>query len=611
MAATSPAILARRRAAARKRFWTRMAWFGVFLVVLALVVGLVFAGSSDRLATGTRVGGVDVGGLSTQAAQRELEQRWQRVAAVPVAFTFGAHRFRISATQLGVRVDWAGAIASARRHGDGFGFVRGYRRLALKFFPTDVAPSARVSDAALAYELGLIGKVTDQPSRNAQLVRRGLRFEVVRGETGRVLDRVAAANLILAKLSSFDRTAAALPVDVSTPGVTAASLAAAQRSATAAVSAPVTLAIGPTRIKLPRWRIATLLDLSHASGGLQLGGPGWTQELRRLQQAVDRAPRDATWAVGAGGSVRVVPAQPGVTLDVEQASAAIIAAAERPANRVATLHYAVAQPQRSTAQAQALGITGTVGAYETFFGGVANRIHNVQLVAHLVDNKLIAPGATFSFNKTTGERSAAKGFLEAPVIINGEVETGLGGGVCQVSTTVFNAAFVAGLPITERTNHALFISHYPLGRDATVDYPDVDLKFVNDTGHWLLLRTWVSSSSLTVALYGTPQHRRVESVTQPLKVDSPPPVVKTDDPTLPVGQTIVTDPGVPATSTSVERKVYSQSGRLMSDQTWSSYYRAVPKQVTVGTKKAPPKPAKKAKKAAPLSPAGTAPTAPH
>ena len=135
----------------------------------------------------------------------------------------------------------------------------------------------------------------------------------------------------------------------------------------------------------------------------------------------------------------------------------------------------------------------------------------MQLVAHLVDDKLIAPGATFSFNQTTGDRNAAKGFLEAPVIVNGELTTGLGGGVCQVSTTVFNAAFEAGLKITERTNHSLYISHYPQGRDATVDYPDVDLKFVNDTGHWLLLRTFVGSSSLTVNLYGTPTGRKVRA----------------------------------------------------------------------------------------------------
>ncbi len=232
-----------------------------------------------------------------------------------------------------------------------------------------------------------------------------------------------------------------------------------------------------------------------------------------------------------------------------------------------------------------MGITGIVGSYETFYGGDANRVHNVQLVAHLVNDKLIATGATFSFNGTTGERSAEKGFLEAPVIINGELQTGLGGGVCQVSTTVFNAAYEAGLRITARTNHALYISHYPLGRDATVNYPDTDLKFVNDTPHWLLLRTWVGSSSLTVVLYGTPQHRKVESFPQPLRVVAAPPVQRTVDATLKPGEVVVDDPGAPAQATSVERKVYDTKGSLLSDETWYSSYVSQPKIVRVGPKK--------------------------
>jgi vancomycin resistance protein YoaR len=241
-----------------------------------------------------------------------------------------------------------------------------------------------------------------------------------------------------------------------------------------------------------------------------------------------------------------------------------------------------------------MGIKGVVGSYETFYGGDANRVHNVQLVAHLVDDKLIAPGATFSFNGTIGERSAEKGFLEAPVIINGELQTGLGGGVCQVSTTVFNAAYEAGLPISARTNHALYISHYPLGRDATVNYPDIDLKFVNDTGHWLLLRTWVGSSSLTAVLYGTPVHRRVETVAQPLRVVGPAPVQKTVDATLEPGETVVDDAGAPSQTTSVERKVYARDGSLLSDQTFYSSYRSEPRVVRVGPK-APPKPKAKEK----------------
>ena len=211
-------------------------------------------------------------------------------------------------------------------------------------------------------------------------------------------------------------------------------------------------------------------------------GPDADAFFARLERKVDRPAKDASFAVD-GGKISVVPAATGLTLDVPRSVAG--GAGGRRAAAESRRHARVlgaAARSVTTAAAQAMGITGTVGSYETFYGGDPNRIHNVQLVAHLVDNKLIAPGATFSFNGTTGERSAEKGFLEAPVIVNGELQTGLGGGVCQVSTTVFNAAYEAGLRITARTNHSLYISHYPLGRDATVNYPDIDLKFVNDTG---------------------------------------------------------------------------------------------------------------------------------
>jgi vancomycin resistance protein YoaR len=155
---------------------------------------------------------------------------------------------------------------------------------------------------------------------------------------------------------------------------------------------------------------------------------------------------------------------------------------------------------------------------------------------------------------------------------------------------VFNAAYEAGLKITQRTNHALYISHYPQGRDATVNYPDVDLKFVNDTDHWLLLRTFVGSSQLTVNLYGAPQHRKVESTTTPLVTTAQPPVKKTVDPSLKPGETAVDDYGSPALATSVTRKVYDASGKLLYDNTWYSSYVSTPKLVRVGPKKPKKKP---------------------
>jgi vancomycin resistance protein YoaR len=290
-----------------------------------------------------------------------------------------------------------------------------------------------------------------------------------------------------------------------------------------------------------------------------------------------------------------VPSSKGVTLDVPRTASALLAAAERRTTRVARAVVVPVKPERTTAAAHAMGISGVVGSYETQYGGIPNRIHNVQLVARLIDGTLIAPGTTFSFNETTGARTADKGFLEAPVIINGELQTGLGGGVCQVSTTVFNAAYEAGLPISSRTNHALYISHYPLGRDATVDYPGIDLKFVNDTGRWLLLRTFVGPSSLVVNLYGTPQDRRVVTETAPLRVVSGPPVKKRIDASLAPGEVVVESYGVPAQSTSVHRRVYSAAGKLLSDSTWYSSYTAEPKIVAVGPKPVKKKPAKKKK----------------
>jgi vancomycin resistance protein YoaR len=605
VAASSSAVRTRRRASARGRFWPRFFILAAAAAIITIGLGLTFAGSPDKLANGTRIAGIDVGGLTPADAQRLLERRSERVSRVPVVFTAGTKRFSLTPRQLGVEVDWKTAVSNAQKQGDGFGFVRGYRRLELEFFPQDLVPPIRAYDAALTYELELLAKAVDRPHQEARLVRRGLHITIAAGATGRSLDKQAAREVLVRSLASFSReSVVGLPVRVVAPRVTVATLTSAQRTASRIVAAPVTLIAGPTRLRLPRWRLAKLLDLST----MRFSGPAADAYFARLEKTVDTPPRDADFAIASNGGVRVVPSRPGLALDVPQSAARILAAASRVTNRTATLVLAEQQPKRTTADAQAMGITGTVGSYETFYGGIANRIHNVQLVAHLVDHKFIAPGETFSFNGTTGERSAAKGFLEAPVIVNGELQTGLGGGVCQVSTTVFNAAYDAGLPITSRTNHALYISHYPLGRDATVDYPGVDLKFVNDTKHWLLLRTYVGSSSLTVVLYGAPQHRRVETTTAPLRIVAPAPIQKTVDATLKPGEVVVDDYGAPAQATSVERKVYDANGKLLSDATWYSSYRSQPKIVRVGPKK--PKEPKKTVTTT-TTPVGAAPNAPH
>jgi vancomycin resistance protein YoaR len=580
----------RRTRRANRRVLLQRALIVVVLSALAVtVLGLAFAGSPGRLADGVRVAGVDVGGMTAGHARSVLEARSKALADDPVTFRVGSHTWTLEPRHLGVRVDWGAAVDAVRRQGNGFGPLRGFRRLDMRFFGADVAPPTQVYDAALRAKLDEIEDAVNITHRDASIALHGLEPEIVPSKTGRALDRHAAAITIVRALASLQREPVGLPVRVDKPKVTADELRVAQAQVKTALSASVHLTLGETRWNLRPQRLAKVLLLPAAGRReLEVGGAGARRWFGALASRVDREPADADWAISSSG-IRVIPDKPGYALNVPASASALLRAAlvTDPALRSAKLTVERAEADRTTKEARAMKITGLVASYQTFYGGDPNRIHNVQLVSHLVDKHVIPPGATFSFNQTTGARTAEKGFREAPVIINGELQNGLGGGVCQVSTTVFNAAYEAGLPIVSRTNHALYISHYPQGRDATVNYPDTDLKFTNDTGNWLLLRTWVGSSSLTVALYGTPVHRRVVSETAPLVVTGPAPTKKVSDPTLTVGERVVEESGEPSRSTSVRRRVYDVKGKLLYDTTFYSSYRGEAAVVRVGTKPKP------------------------
>jgi len=572
----------------------------LLLAIGSLVVAEVYAGSPDSLPGGASIAGVDVGGLTTKQAVRVLERKAAALAAVPVDVRVAGHTFPLRQAELGIRVDWAGAVASAHAGSGGFGPIRGFRRFFQELFGTTTTPTAHVEGHGVDVALGrIVGSVGREP-KDAAILLHGLQPVMVPGRRGISIDRSAAQTQLLERFAGLSRAPIVLPLAPQSPQVTSSDLVKTVAQVRTAVSAPVVLELGTARYTLPRWQLVAMLRLP--SGGAQaisFGGKQADAFLNRLQKALGRQPKDATFAVS-GSSVRIVPDLPGRTLNAVATAGNIVRAALSPTNRTALIVVDTKQAKRTVKQVKAMGVKELVSSYTTEFGGVPNRIHNVQLVSHLIDGTLIAPGATFSFNGTTGDRNAAKGFLVAPVIINGELTTGLGGGVCQVSTTVFNAAYDAGLDITARTNHALYISHYPQGRDATVNYPDVDLKFVNDTKAWLLLSTFVSTYSLTVNLYGTNPHRRVVSTTAPLVVDGHPPTQWVKDPTLAKGTKVIVDAGSPPLSTSVHRVVYSADGKLLYDNTWSSHYVGVKRVIHIGTKK--PKPGAKG----PTGPTGIA-----
>ena len=143
----------------------------------------------------------------------------------------------------------------------------------------------------------------------------------------------------------------------------------------------------------------------------------------------------------------------------------------------------------------------------------SNRIHNVQLMAQYIDGTVIKPGDTFSFNDRVGPRTVERGFREGQMIIGSLLLPAIGGGVCQTATTLFNNAFELGLPIVERHNHSFYISHYPMGRDATVSWGGPDFVFKNDLKTGILIKTRYTNSTLTFSFYGTDPGRRVVAST--------------------------------------------------------------------------------------------------
>jgi vancomycin resistance protein YoaR len=564
----------------------------VILLVVLLLIGLAYAGSSSRLAEGTTVAGVDVGGMTRTQAVALLRDEFRTVSSRQVEFVAADTTFPLAADQLGVEPNWSAAVAAAARSSGGFGPFRGFRRLHTRFFGAEVLPPLAVSNAALEYALDQISERVDREARSAALVRRGLAVAVAPDRAGRRLERDAAAETLVRTLGSIEReddAGMALPVRTTTPPVTAAMLAPAARRARIALSGPVTLR-GETRSwRLSRSGIAELLSLPHdGASKLAISGPRADAYFKSLSERVGEPPLDAGWEVS-GDAVRIRPARPGVELDVPATARAVLRAAISPANRVARLSLVRALPERSTAEARAMGIDRAMGSYKTYNAGTWDRITNLRLGVTLLDGTLVPPGGTFSLNEAIGERTLERGFRSAPVIIGTEYAEEVGGGTSQVATTVFNAAWEAGLKITERNPHSLYISRYPLGRDATVYWPSLDLRFQNDTSSWVLVKGFVESDGIRVGIYGG-ERRKVESSAGTIATTGPAPVERVPDPKLPRGRTVVEAEGSAPSSTSVTRTIYGEDGELIRTETWNTSYKGETRIVRFGTKPKAPAP---------------------
>ncbi|MCX7992222.1 MAG: VanW family protein [Fimbriimonadales bacterium] len=299
---------------------------------------------------------------------------------------------------------------------------------------------------------------------------------------------------------------------------------------------------------------------------------------------LERAPQDARVRFR-NGQIETLPGQDGWTPDQEASYHNLIDALRYlPAARtVFPLAMRTTPPRITTEQTGA--ITGVVASYTTRFPGYqVQRNHNIRLAAQALDGRVLLPGERLSYNQAVGKRTLKQGFRPAPVIIYGEKRLGIGGGICQVSSTLFNAALLGDLKIVRRANHSIPVDYVPLGRDATVTDTGIDFVIENSFDHPIALSTELGRSSLTIRVLGAPQpQRRVVLKTERTALPTPS-VQRVPDPTLPEGKERVVKKGSAGVRVILWREVYENGVLVKRERVATSTYRAQPRVIAVGSK---------------------------
>jgi vancomycin resistance protein YoaR len=492
---------------------------------------LLYAG---RIFPGVSVAGVDLSGLSPDDAALKLNQALSYPINGKVVFRDGNKLWVASPVQLGMVFDPSASARAAYklgRSGGLFGALAG--QMQARGSGVDAGPVI-IFDQRLAYSyLQNLASEIDQPVIEAGLTVQGTDVVASPGQAGRSLNLDATLVYLSGQLQSFRDGEVKLVVQEIQPKVM--DLSAQAEAARSILSQPLTLAIPNAQTGDPGpwvYEPAALANMIVAKpagedGPLQveLNPSALGEVLSAIQPQVDRQPQNARFYFDDSTSqlVLVDASHIGRSLDISASIGMINNALARGEHTVA-LQVTEAQPAvGSDASAAQLGITQLVTQSTSYFyGSSTERIQNIQAAADRLHGVLVAPGETFSMGQTMGDVSLENGFAEALIIYGGRTIKGVGGGVCQVSTTLFRTAFFAGYPVMQRVPHAYRVSYYEqtasgsvdanlAGLDATVYFPLVDFQFKNDSQYWLLIEAYTDPGArkLTFKFYSTSDGRSV------------------------------------------------------------------------------------------------------
>ncbi|MBC8249442.1 MAG: VanW family protein [Anaerolineales bacterium] len=575
-------------------------------LVAALMVRIYEWRYQDRIYPGVTVWGLDLGGLGLNEAMALLDHRFNPYRGDQLTLRHDEQSWQVSPSDLGVSLDVAATAVSAHAVGRGATLWDSLQEQAQALrHGHEVEPILKFDTGVAMVFLSQLAREVNRPVRNADLTVDGLQVEVTSSQVGWDVDLAATYQLLHERIAGFSGGEVGLVVQEKPPLI--ADVSEVQALVETMISSPLVLSPnfeaqgelvgGLEPWTLSRETISNMLiirqvkeDDSKARLEAELDQEKLGAYIEGLARQIERSPRNARFDFddSSGGLTPIVRSREGRALDTAE-TMRLINTQVATADREITLPILAVRPQVADDDGPNLGIVELVSEGITYFkGSSAGRVHNIQVAASKFHGLVIPPGQTFSFNEHLGEVSAETGYEESVIISGDRTTEGIGGGICQVSTTAFRAAFWGGFPILERSPHSFRVSWYepPIGLDATVFAPAVDLKFLNDTPYHVLIETEADTQTgaLAFRFYSTKTGRTVE-MEGPIEENVVPhgPPVYEDDPTLPKGTTRQVEWARDGVDVTIYR-IIKEGEAVISREKFFSRYRPWTAVYLVGTK---------------------------
>jgi vancomycin resistance protein YoaR len=561
---------------------------------------------SNKIHAGVSIAGQDMAGMTADEATAALTRVAEEARSKAITLTSDQKTWDVLPDSVGLEIDVAGSVSTAMNvTRESNVFVDMARKLKLYFSGQDIPLEGTLNSAEFDAIIDEVTEELDVPAVNAGFAIQGITLTEIEGQDGIVVDRDALREQLTETLLTLHSTEISIPMVVVEPEVKAEEYEAALAQTKTMIGAPLTLTSDEDSWTFSAGQVTGFVDFkSEESNDVStlvpyISAKKMDKVLDRLEDLVATEPIDASFQ-GDDEKAWVVPAVPGAKLDREATTEALNAAALKSTGRTAEVVVKQVNAKFTTEEAEAMGIKDLLSVRTTEWTGTSNRRNNVRITTEFInaDGKCyVAPGEEFSTAEAIGPRTPERGYKLAPGIQpNGALDDVFGGGICQVATTLFNAVFFAGLEVTERRNHTIYISHYPEGRDAAIAGDEVDLKFVNDTDHYIWIKGESTGFRTTFSIYGTDDGRRVTFKDSGILDEGPPPEVVTSlvrwlDP----GATVVTSPGQPYRVVIVTRWITWPNG-TKKEEKFTSIYPVRPMIILVGpattttTTLAPPPP---------------------